>query len=132
MRRPNASRGLAGAIQSIRTHCRQGTGAPDSVKQSSVSAEMAVSQSIWERGRWVERKTVEEQAVGDRGESGRVDLSCEGHYLYFILIRLWTYDLDQFIFETRAKRHMMKSSESEPNNFTVAIFRLFSDILSQN
>lgn len=34
--------GLAEAIQSIRTHSRQGTGAADSLKQSSVSAEMAV------------------------------------------------------------------------------------------
>lgn len=35
--------GLAGAIQSIRTRCTQGTGAADSVKQISVSAETAVS-----------------------------------------------------------------------------------------
>lgn len=42
--------GLAGANQSIRTHSRRGTGAPVSVKQISVSAETAVSKSIWEKG----------------------------------------------------------------------------------
>lgn len=52
--------GPAGAMQSIRTHCRQGTGAQDSLKQGSFCSDGCVVTHLGMKGKSRER--------GDRGE----------------------------------------------------------------